>query len=84
MIYLLLYFSQYNPVAQALLGIILANLLLVIAKNRLQGFIILLPFLMLITLLLNASIVLGILFLLYHNKLYFLMSFLGDFILFYI
>ncbi|WP_249961019.1 hypothetical protein [Histophilus somni] len=58
----LLYFSQYNPVAQALLGIILANLLLVIAKNRLQGFIILLPFLMLITLLLNAIIVLGILF----------------------
>ncbi|OOR99642.1 hypothetical protein B0186_07365 [Canicola haemoglobinophilus] len=57
----LIYLPQYNPMAQTLLGIILANLLLVIAKNRLQGFIALLPFFMLITLLLNALIVLGIL-----------------------
>lgn len=58
----LLYLPQFNPVAQALLGIILANLLLVIAKNRLQGLIALLPFGMLIALLLNAIIVLSILF----------------------
>ncbi|MFQ1015096.1 hypothetical protein [Avibacterium paragallinarum] len=44
----------YNPFGQLLLGVILANLCLVISKNRLQGFIALLPLMMIVLLLLNA------------------------------
>ena len=51
---------QYNFAAQALTGIVLANLALVISRNRLQGFIALLPLLMIIVLLINAIAVLSI------------------------
>ncbi|MFZ7155783.1 hypothetical protein ACLS0M_03515 [Avibacterium avium] len=44
----------YSPFGQILLGVILANLVLVISKNRLQGFIALLPLIMIVCLLLNA------------------------------
>ena len=37
-------FAEYNPFAPILSGVILANLALVIARNRLQGFIALLLF----------------------------------------
>lgn len=49
---------QYNVVAQTLLGIVLANLVLVISRNRLQGFIGLLPLVTVVLLLLNAIVVL--------------------------
>ena len=52
---------QYNFAAQALTGIVLANLALVISRNRLQGFFALLPLLMIIVLLINAIAVLSIL-----------------------
>ena len=52
---------QYNFAAQALTGLVLANLALVISRNRLQGFIALLPLLMIIVLLINAIAVLSIL-----------------------
>ena len=32
-------FVQYNPLAQALMGVLLANLCLSVSRNRLQGFI---------------------------------------------
>ncbi|MFZ7229699.1 hypothetical protein ACLSZN_00745 [Avibacterium avium] len=44
----------YSPFGQILLGVILAYLVLVISKNRLQGFIALLPLIMIVCLLLNA------------------------------
>ncbi|OOF61418.1 hypothetical protein [Rodentibacter sp. Ppn85] len=47
-------FAEYNPIAQILSGVILVNLALVIAKNRLQNFIALLPLLMIVLLVLNA------------------------------
>ncbi|OOF56432.1 hypothetical protein [Rodentibacter myodis] len=47
-------FAQYNPVALILLGVVLANLMLVIARSRLQGFIALLPLAMIVLLALNA------------------------------
>ena len=47
-------FAEYNPFAQILAGVILANLALVIARNRLQGFIALFPLSMIILLALNA------------------------------
>ena len=43
-------FAEYNPFAPILSGVILANLALVIARNRLQGFIALLPLAMIILL----------------------------------
>ena len=57
----MLVWVQYNLFAQVLLGIILANLALIISSNRLQGFIDLLPLCMAIVLLLNAIAVLSIL-----------------------
>ena len=51
----------YNPISQLLLGVLLANILLLISRNRLQGFIALLPFAMAILLALNAFYVLSIL-----------------------
>ena len=47
-------FAEYNPFAPILSGVILANLALVIARNRLQGFIALLPLAMIILLALSA------------------------------
>lgn len=47
-------FAAYNPLAPLLAGVILANLILVIARSRLQGFIALLPLAMIILLALNA------------------------------
>ena len=47
-------FAEYNPFAPILSGVILANLALVIARNRLQGFIALFPLAMIILLALNA------------------------------
>lgn len=47
-------FAEYNPIAMILAGVILANLSLVIAKSRLQGFIALLPLAMIVLLALNA------------------------------
>ena len=53
---------QFNPVAQILLGIILANLALVISRNRLQGFIALLMLSAIVILALNAIFVVANLF----------------------
>ena len=50
---------QFNPVAQILLGIILANLALVISRNRLKGFIALLMLAAIAFLALNALFVLA-------------------------
>ena len=47
-------FAEYNPIAPILTGVILANLTLVIARSRLQGFIALLPLAMIVLLALNA------------------------------
>lgn len=55
-------FMPYNIFAQMLVGVILANLYLVLSKNRLQGFIALLPLVMLICLFLNALTTLLLLF----------------------
>ena len=55
---------QFNPVAQILLGIILANLALVISRNRLKGFIALLMLAAIAFLALNAMFVLANLFIL--------------------
>lgn len=57
----ILFIVQYNPIGQLLAALILAHLLLVISRNRLQGFIALLPLAMLLSLLLNAALLLGIL-----------------------
>ena len=57
-------FIQFNPVAQILLGIILANLALVISRNRLKGFIALLMLTAIAFLALNALFVCMNLFLL--------------------
>ena len=53
---------QFNPVAQILLGIILANLALVISRNRLKGFIALLMLAAIAFLALNALFVCANLF----------------------
>lgn len=50
-------FAEYNPIAPILAGVILVNLALVIAKNRLQNFIALLPLLMIVLLALNALVI---------------------------
>ena len=50
-------FIRFNPVAQILLGIILANLALVISRNRLKGFIALLMLAAIAFLALNALFV---------------------------
>lgn len=47
-------FAEYNPIAPILTGVVLANLFLVFAKSRLQGFIGLLPLVMIVLLALNA------------------------------
>ncbi|WP_040975905.1 hypothetical protein [Necropsobacter massiliensis] len=52
---------QYNLTAQLLTGVILTNIALVTAKNRLRALIALFPFAMLILLLINALIVLALL-----------------------
>lgn len=52
------YFLKYNIITQILIGFIIANLILVSAKNRLNGFISLLSFATLILLFLNATIAL--------------------------
>ncbi len=57
----MLIWVQYNLFAQILMGVVLTNLTLVTSRNRLQGFIGLLPLLMMIALLLNAIAVLGVL-----------------------
>lgn len=57
-----LYFIQFSVFGQSLTGIILANLALVIARNRLQGFIALLPLGMLIMLFCNSLAALFVLF----------------------
>ncbi|MBN6070944.1 hypothetical protein HYE53_07610 [Aggregatibacter actinomycetemcomitans] len=59
---------QFNPLAQMLLGIILANLMLVIARNRLQQFIALLVLYMVAFLALNAIFVATGLFHLYQQS----------------
>ncbi len=51
-------FVQYNPLAQAVMGVLLANLCLSVSRNRLQGFIALLPLLMILLLAINALAVL--------------------------
>ena len=57
-------FIQFNPVAQILLGIILANLALVVSRNRLKGFIALLMLAAIAFLALNAMFVCANLFIL--------------------
>ncbi|RDE97923.1 hypothetical protein DPW03_00105 [Aggregatibacter aphrophilus] len=66
---------QFNPVAQILLGIILANLALVISRNRLQGFIALLMLSAIVILALNAIFIVANLFyfaqqsaVIFHNE----------------
>lgn len=49
-------FAEYNPIAPILAGVILAHLSLVMAKSRLQGFIALLPLVMIMLLILNALV----------------------------
>ncbi|OOF37594.1 hypothetical protein [Rodentibacter heidelbergensis] len=49
-------FAEYNPMAPILEGVILANLSLVIAKSRLQALMALFPFVMVILLVLNATV----------------------------
>lgn len=51
----------FSPFSQLLLGTVLANMALVVSKNRLQGFIALLPFLMALLLTLNVIFVLTLL-----------------------
>lgn len=67
-------FMSYNIFAQMLVGVILANLYLALSKNRLQGFIALLPLVMLGCLFFNALTSLVLLFLqqsavIFHNPL---------------
>ncbi|MBF0751190.1 MULTISPECIES: hypothetical protein [unclassified Pasteurella] len=50
-------FAEYNPIAPILAGVVLSNLFLLLAKSRLQGLIALLPLVMIILLILNASII---------------------------
>ncbi|BFU60177.1 hypothetical protein HEMROJRC1_04320 [Rodentibacter sp. JRC1] len=50
-------FAAYNPAALILAGVILANLMLVIACSRLQGFIALLPLAMITLLAVNALVI---------------------------
>ena len=50
-------FVEYNPLAPMLAGVVLANLTLVIARNRLQGFIALLPPTMVLLLAFNAVLI---------------------------
>lgn len=59
---------QFNPVAQILSGIILADLALVISRNRLQGFIALLTLAMIAFLALNALFVSVNLFYFYQKS----------------
>ncbi|KAE9526281.1 hypothetical protein [Testudinibacter aquarius] len=59
----------YSPFSQLLLGLIVANWQLRLSRNRLQGFLALLPRLMLLTLLLNAIYSVGILLALHVNLL---------------
>ena len=59
---------QYDLIAQTLSGIVLANLLLLLSRNRLQGFIALLPLIMAVVLFLNALIVLVILAVMYFSS----------------
>lgn len=47
-------FAEFNPIAQLLVGILLTNLTLITARNRLQGFLALLPLTFVITLAFNA------------------------------
>ncbi|PJG84658.1 hypothetical protein [Conservatibacter flavescens] len=54
---------QFNPLTQAITGIILAYIALVLSKNRLQAFIALLPFIGVMLLLLNAVMTLILLWL---------------------
>ena len=58
-------FVQYNPLSQAVMGVLLANLCLSVSRNRLQGFIALLPLLMILLLALNALAVL--IFIIYQD-----------------
>ncbi|TDQ59712.1 hypothetical protein EDC45_0370 [Mesocricetibacter intestinalis] len=59
---------QYNPVAQLLAGTVLANIMLVVARNRLQGFIALLCLSQGGLLFLNALCVLALLAVAYFNQ----------------
>ena len=63
--YLMIFLRQSNtefravyPFAQAVMGVLLANLCLSVSRNRLQGFIALLPLLMILLLAINALAVL--------------------------
>lgn len=58
-------FTEYNPIAPLLAGVVLANLALVLARSRLQGFIAILPLAMIILLALNALAI--FLFLLFNG-----------------
>ncbi|QLB12625.1 hypothetical protein EV697_101300 [Bisgaardia hudsonensis] len=69
------YGIYYNVFAQILTGIILANLMLVISKNRLQGFISLLSIAIIIGLLVNAVFILGMLGYAYINNFNFINEF---------
>ncbi|MGV6989128.1 hypothetical protein ACWA5Z_09625 [Testudinibacter sp. P80/BLE/0925] len=58
---------SYSPFSQLFLAVVLANWLLRVSRNRLQGLLQLLPRLMLLTLLLNAVYSVIVLLLLYFN-----------------
>lgn len=62
---------SYNIFGQILAGVILANLCLVIAKNRLQGFIRLLPLVMIIFLLLNGILSATLIYIAYQSAVIF-------------
>lgn len=63
----LLAWFQYSPIAQLAIGVVLAHFSLVVARNRLQNFIKLLPLALLLLLLLNA-VALLILFMLLQQS----------------
>lgn len=68
---------RYSPFSQILLGLVLANWLLRLSRNRLQGFIALLPRLMLLTLLCNAVYCVVVLLLLHFNLILLTVSITG-------
>lgn len=58
----ILFFSQYNFITQIMIGLVLTNLILLLAKNRLHGFIALVSRWIIISLLINALAMLGVLY----------------------
>lgn len=71
---------QFSPLSQLVTGVILAYILLIVAKNRLQNFIALLPLIAVSGLILNVFFALAVLFYyqaeLVHSMLYYILYFI--------